>query len=275
MSSEVLARREAVRTDRVARYERMVEIRALEDAVRGLFAEGLVHGTTHTCQGQEAVSVGVASALRPTDSVCCTYRGHGMGMALGLTSQQVCGEIMGRVVGSIGGVGGSMHLCETSIGLLPTMAIVGAGVPVAAGAALTAQVRGIDAVAVAVFGDGAANIASAMKARGIRRVVFISAGGVGESWKQMPWYLKLVCRAMLRTILGEHAREEEIFASSALDWTAVRAAVLTNKPATGRIVASNAGPIKTIPRADLAAFLVAELVNQDYVNRAISVTSGQ
>jgi len=123
--------------------------------------------------------------------------------------------------------------------------------------------------------DGAANIASAMKARGIRRVVFISAAGVGESWKQMPWYLKLVCRAMLRTILAEHAREEEIFASSALDWTAVRAAVLTNKPATGRIVASNAGPIKTIPRADLAAFLVAELVNQDYVNRAISVTSGE
>ena len=122
--------------------------------------------------------------------------------------------------------------------------------------------------------DGAANIASAMKARGIRRVVFISAAGVGESWKQMPWYLKLVCRAMLRTILAEHAREEEILASSALDWTAVRAAVLTNKPATGRIVASNAGPIKTIPRADLAAFLVAELVNQDYVNRAISVTSG-
>ncbi len=158
MSSEVLARREAVRTDRTARYERMVEIRALEDAVRGLFAEGLVHGTTHTCQGQEAVSVGVASALRPSDTVCCTYRGHGMGMALGLTSQQVCGEIMGRVVGSIGGVGGSMHLCETSIGLLPTFAIVGAGVPVAAGAALTAQVRGTDDVAVAVFGDGAANI---------------------------------------------------------------------------------------------------------------------
>jgi pyruvate dehydrogenase E1 component alpha subunit len=158
MSSEVLARREAVRADRRARYERMVEIRALEDAVRGLFAEGLVHGTTHTCQGQEAVSVGIAAALRPTDSVCCTYRGHGMGMALGLTPQLVCGEIMGRVVGSIGGVGGSMHLCETSIGLLPTFAIVGAGVPVAAGAALTAQVRGTDDVAVAVFGDGAANI---------------------------------------------------------------------------------------------------------------------
>ena len=123
--------------------------------------------------------------------------------------------------------------------------------------------------------EGAANIASAMEAHGIRRVVFISAAGVGESWKQMPWYLKLVCRAMLGTILAEHTREEEIFASRALDWTAVRAAVLTNRPATGRIVASNTGPVKTIPRADLAAFLVAELVNQDHVNRVISVTSGQ
>ena len=158
MSSEVLARREAVRSDRRARYERMVEIRALEDKVRGLFAEGLVHGTTHTCQGQEAVAVGVAAALRPSDAVCCTYRGHGHAMALGLTPLQVCGEIMGRTVGSIGGVGGSMHLCDMSVGLLPTFAIVGAGVPVAAGAALTAQVRGPDDVAVALFGDGAANI---------------------------------------------------------------------------------------------------------------------
>ena len=123
--------------------------------------------------------------------------------------------------------------------------------------------------------QGAANIATAMQTHGIRRVVFISAAGVGESWKQIPWYSKLLFRTMLRNILAEHTREEEIFASSAMDWTAVRAAVLTNKPATGRIVASNDGPNKTIPRADLAAFLVAEIVNQEYVNRAISVTSGQ
>lgn len=123
--------------------------------------------------------------------------------------------------------------------------------------------------------QGASNIASAMQAHGVRRVVFISAAGVGDSWQQIPWYSKLVFRAMLRKILAEHAREEEIFACDALDWTAVRAAVLTNKPATGRIVASNTGPNKTIPRADLAAFLVAELFNQDHVNQAISVTSGR
>ena len=158
MSSEALQRREAVRSDRRARYERMVEIRTLEDRVRDLFAEGLVRGTTHTCQGQEAVAVGVAAALRPTDVVCCTYRGHGVALALGETPLRVLGEIMGKEVGSIGGVGGSMHLCDTSVGLMPTMAIVGAGIPVAAGAALTAQVRGTDDVAASIFGDGAANI---------------------------------------------------------------------------------------------------------------------
>ena len=121
--------------------------------------------------------------------------------------------------------------------------------------------------------QGSVNIASAMQAHGIHRVVFISAAGVGESWKQIPWYLKLVCRALLRNILAEHTREEEIFASSALNWTAVRPSVLTNRPATGRIVASNTGLLKTIPRADVAAFLVKELVKQDYVNRAIAITS--
>ena len=122
--------------------------------------------------------------------------------------------------------------------------------------------------------QGAANIASAMQARGIRRVVFISAAGVGESWKQIPWYSKLLFGTILKKILAEHAREEAIFEASSLDWTAVRAAVLTDKPATGRINASNTGPNKTIPRADLAAFLVAELVGQDHLNQAISVTSG-
>lgn len=158
MSNEALERREKIRTNRRARYERMVEIRTLEDKVRDLFAEGLVRGTTHTCQGQEAVAVGVAAALRPTDVVCCTYRGHGVALALGETPLRVIGEIMGKEVGSIGGVGGSMHLCNTAVGLMPTMAIVGAGIPVAAGAALTAQVRGTDDVAASIFGDGAANI---------------------------------------------------------------------------------------------------------------------
>ena len=152
------SRRAEIQGDRVARLDRMVEIRAFEDQVRDLFAEGKVHGSTHLAQGQEAVAVGLASALRTSDTVTCTYRGHGVALALGLEPERVLGEIMGRTAGTMDGLGGSMHLSDRRVGLLPTFAIVGAGIPVAAGAALTAQVRGTDDVGVAVFGDGATNI---------------------------------------------------------------------------------------------------------------------
>ncbi len=153
-----LDRRLRLQSGPAGRYEAMCEIRAFEDRVQAMFFEGSVHGTTHTCQGQEAVSVGIAAAARPTDTVTCTYRGHGHALALGMPPVTVLAEIMGRRTGSVGGVGGSMHLCDTSVGLLPTFAIVGAGIPVAAGAALTAQVRGTDDAAIAIFGDGATNI---------------------------------------------------------------------------------------------------------------------
>ena len=150
--------RRAALADPVARLDRMLEIRRFEDRIKDLFAEGVIHGTTHTCQGQEAVSIGLALAARTSDPVCCTYRGHGHALALGMTLDSVLGEITGRVTGAIGGVGGSMHLSERSVGLFPTSAIVGAGIPIAAGAALSAQVLGRDDCAFAVFGDGATNI---------------------------------------------------------------------------------------------------------------------
>lgn len=151
-------RREALIGDPIEQYARMVEIRDLEERVNGLFASGSIHGTTHLCLGQEALAVGLATVLRPTDVVTATYRGHGMALALGMTPRSVLAEIMGRAEGCTGGVGGSMHLCDMSVGLLPTFAIIGAGLPVAAGAALAFQNRGEDGVAVAVFGDGATNI---------------------------------------------------------------------------------------------------------------------
>ncbi|HLI14805.1 MAG TPA: thiamine pyrophosphate-dependent dehydrogenase E1 component subunit alpha [Acidimicrobiales bacterium] len=157
-TKEPLARREALQSGRRARYERMVEIRLVEDKVMELFAQGMIAGTTHTAQGQEAVCVGIAAVARPDDVVACTYRGHGMALALGATREAVLGEILNRQVGCMGGLGGSMHLSELSVGLLPTMAIVGAGIPIGAGAALSAQVLGRDNVAISVFGDGASNI---------------------------------------------------------------------------------------------------------------------
>jgi pyruvate dehydrogenase E1 component alpha subunit len=89
-AQEPLRRRAELQSSRVERYARMVEVRLVEERVLDLFAEGVIPGTTHTSQGQEAVCVGVAAATRPTDTVACTYRGHGMALALGATSEAQC-----------------------------------------------------------------------------------------------------------------------------------------------------------------------------------------
>lgn len=153
-----IERRAAVRGDETARLERMIEIRAVEDRVSQLFASGDIRGTTHLGQGQEAVAVGLAAAAEATDVVTCTYRGHGLALALGLTPLEVVAEIMGRSAGCIRGLGGSMHMSGPEVGLLPTFAIVGAGLPVAVGAAMALRRRTPSGVALAVFGDGASNI---------------------------------------------------------------------------------------------------------------------
>jgi len=156
--SEQIQRRLELSSSRLSRLERMMEIRLVEDRIQDLFARGLISGTTHTSQGQEAVSVGLGVATRPTDVVCCTYRGHGVALALGIKPEAVLGEVLGRQIGCMGGLGGSMHLSDPDVGLLPTFAIVGAGTPVAVGAALTFATTQSDGVAVSVFGDGATNI---------------------------------------------------------------------------------------------------------------------
>ena len=153
-----LQRRLALRQGPEAQYRRMLEIRLMEEQVNELFASGSIHGTTHLCQGQEALAVGLASVLEPDDVVTATYRSHGMSLALGLTPRSVLGEIMGRSDGVSEGIGGSMHMCDMSVGLLPTFAIIGAGLPVTAGAALAFQTLVQPRVSVAVFGDGATNI---------------------------------------------------------------------------------------------------------------------
>ncbi len=150
--------------------------------------------------------------------------------------------------------------------------------------AADAAIRGQDAVLVCLgpvstkdrstLSEGAANIKNAMLAHKVRRVVFISAAGVGDSWKHIPWYSKLLFSTMLKTVLAEHAREEEILRDDRLDWTAVRAAVLTSKPGTGKVVASNVSATKTIPRDDLAHFLVAQIDGAKFVKQAVCVTAG-
>ena len=142
----------------LAWQRRMLEIRFFEEKVQELFMQGLVEGTTHLCQGQEAVSVGASGALRDDDYLTITYRGHGHALARGMSMEAAFAELMGRSGGCCGGVGGSMHLTDFSRGLIGSFAIIGAGLSVAVGAALSAKMRGTQQAAVAFFGDGATNI---------------------------------------------------------------------------------------------------------------------
>ena len=123
---------------------RMLEIRTCEERIQELFLENVIRGTTHLCIGQEAVSVGMAAVIDAPrgDTVTCTYRGHGHALALGLSLRSLMAEMMGKEAGCCKGKGGSMHLTDMSIGLIGTFAIVGAGLPVTNGAALTAAKKG-------------------------------------------------------------------------------------------------------------------------------------
>src|SRR5215471_13045330 len=143
---------------RAAMLQKMLEIRYAEEAIQGLFLENLVRGSTHLCIGQEACSAGIAWARIPGDTITCTYRGHGHALAWGMSLKSLLAELMGKASGACKGKGGSMHLADASIGLLGENAIVGAGLPIAVGAALTAQVQGSKRVSFALFGDGATNI---------------------------------------------------------------------------------------------------------------------
>ncbi len=139
-------------------FEQMAVIRGTEKAAHDLFLAGLVKGTTHLAAGHEAVAVGASAALRPDDYVFATYRGHHHAIARGATPAECLAELMSRATGLCQGKGGSMHLTKASAGMLGSYAIVGAHLPVAAGAAWSAQLRGTGQVAVAFFGDGATNI---------------------------------------------------------------------------------------------------------------------
>ncbi|MPZ26565.1 MAG: pyruvate dehydrogenase (acetyl-transferring) E1 component subunit alpha [Micromonosporaceae bacterium] len=139
-------------------YEQMAVIRRTEQAAQDLFLAGLVKGTTHLAAGHEAVAVGASTALRDDDYVFATYRGHHHAIARGATPEECLAELMSKATGLCGGKGGSMHLTKADRNMLGSYAIVGAHLPMAAGAAWSAVLRGSGQVAVAFFGDGATNI---------------------------------------------------------------------------------------------------------------------
>jgi len=155
---EAVERNPVESTTRFDMLRRMLEIRSCEDQIQNLFLANLVRGTTHLCVGQEACAVGIAWAMQPGDKMTCTYRGHGHALAMGISTRALMAEMMGKASGCCGGKGGSMHMTDASKGLLGANAIIGAGIPIAVGAALTAQVKGSNGVAVSLFGDGTVNI---------------------------------------------------------------------------------------------------------------------
>jgi len=138
----------------------MLRCRAFEDRVYSLFLQGRMPGTIHQAQGQEASAVGVCAALETGDMITSTHRPHEHAVARGLPLKELMAELFAKSTGCCHGKGGSMHLADIDEGMLPAVAIVGAGIPLAAGYALAMKYRKTGRIAACFFGDGASNIGS-------------------------------------------------------------------------------------------------------------------
>jgi acetoin:2,6-dichlorophenolindophenol oxidoreductase subunit alpha len=143
---------------RIDLYRTMQECRLFEARAQELFFEGLVRGTTHLGVGQEAVAAGFAAAMREDDYTFATYRGHNHALSRGAPMGPLYAELFGRANGLMGGKGGSMHITDVGHHMMGSYAIVGAHLPIALGAAWSAQYRKSGQVAVCFFGDGTTNI---------------------------------------------------------------------------------------------------------------------
>ena len=140
-----------------ALYRGMLLIRRFEERVFRLFLEGEIPGTLHQYQGQEAVAVGVCDVLRRDDWVTSTHRPHGHALAKGVSAREAMAELYGKRTGACKGKGGSMHLGDPAVGMLPAIAIVAGGASVVSGMGLAMKLRRTDQVAVCFFGEGATN----------------------------------------------------------------------------------------------------------------------
>ncbi len=143
---------------RLELYRLMQACRVMEQRAYDLFMQNLIKGTSHLALGQEAVAAGFGAAMREDDYTFCTYRGHNHTLVRGVSMTGILGELMGRECGLLSGKGGSMHLMDVEKGAMGSYAIIGAHMPIAAGAAWSAQYRKSGQVSVCFFGDGTTNI---------------------------------------------------------------------------------------------------------------------
>jgi TPP-dependent pyruvate/acetoin dehydrogenase alpha subunit len=138
-------------------YKRMVLLRRFEEHIYFLFLQGEIPGTVHQYQGQEAVAVGICDHLSPTDWITSTHRPHGHALAKGISTREALAELYGKATGCCAGKGGSMHLGDPAVGMVPAIAIVGGGNSVVTGMGLAFKLRQTGQVAVCFFGEGATN----------------------------------------------------------------------------------------------------------------------
>jgi len=138
-------------------YLKMVQTRAFEETAARLFVEGKVHGTAHFCIGEEATGIGVCAALEKEDMITQTHRSHGQGIGKGMDIPKMMAEFLGKEAGYCKGKGGCMHIADFSVGSLGANGVVGGGIPIAVGAALSQKYFKRPNITVSFFGDGASN----------------------------------------------------------------------------------------------------------------------
>jgi pyruvate dehydrogenase E1 component alpha subunit len=149
----------------------MLLIRAFDSKLPILSTQNLIRGSSHACLGQEATAVGACLALNRTDYVTSTHRGHGHTIAKGADVKHMMAELLGRAAGCCQGKGGSMHIADFSVGMLGANGIVGGGIGIATGAALSCSLRDSSQVALCFFGEGAVN-----------QGIFLECGNMAALW---------------------------------------------------------------------------------------------
>lgn len=201
-------------------FRQMWVIRFFDEKVDEFFAKGMIHGTTHLCVGQEASAAGAIAVLEDRDKITSTHRGHGHCIAKGAEANRMMAELFGRVTGYCRGKGGSMHIADVEKGNLGANGIVGGGIPIAVGSALTSQMKQLGYVTLCFFGDGASNEGSFHEAMNMAAiwnlpVVFICENnqyGMSGSVKEMVKVANIADRAAAYGIPGAVVNGNDIFA---------------------------------------------------------------
>ncbi|NBJ68144.1 MULTISPECIES: thiamine pyrophosphate-dependent dehydrogenase E1 component subunit alpha [Clostridia] len=214
----------------IALYKEMWLIRYFDEKVDEFFAKGMIHGTTHLCVGQEASASGPCAVLEATDKITSTHRGHGHCIAKGADVKKMMAELFGRSTGYCKGKGGSMHIADVDKGNLGANGIVGGGLPLAVGSALTAHMKKKDYVTLCFFGDGATNEGSFHEALNLASiwklpVVFICENnqyGMSGSVKEMMNIEHIATRAEAYGIPGVIADGNDLIEMINVTNTAVK-----------------------------------------------------